>query len=238
MSPRGAFVLAAALCLAGGPGLATARAQVVPNRVTDYADTDRPWTVCDLEQALEVDLDGPARPYHVEWRRCGPRQARWAADGKTIEYPTHFVVVRRDADPPAAIFDNRTEPELSYIQSVRAMRFTGDGREQLLVVSGIYGTGAAWELCALGRVGATLDCWEFPDLGPVMSPHLAADEEVWKSRLVAVADDHLLVEALVYDRNHDPNCCPSRGSLFIELRPADGRFELGRLWRASGKVAR
>lgn len=236
MSRRDALALLAASCLAVGSGLAPARAQVTPNRAADYAADDRPWSVCALAQALEVGLDGPARPYHVEWRRCGPPQARWAPDGKTIDYPTHFVVVTRDAGPPVAVFDNREEPELSYVASVRAMRFTADGREQLLVVSGIYGTGAAWELCAFGRVGLVLDCWAFPDLGPITKPHLAADEEIWKSRLAAVADDRLLVEALVYDRNHDANCCPSRGSLFVELRPAAGRFEPGRLWRASGKA--
>jgi hypothetical protein len=233
---RGAVALVAVLSLAAGPGLGAARAQVTPNRAVDYGAGDRPWRVCGLAQALEVGLDGPARPYHVEWRRCGPPQARWASDGKTIDYPTHFVVVTRDAGPPVAVFDNREEPEMSYVESVRAMRFTVDGREQLLVVSGIYGTGAAWELCAFGRVGLALDCWAFPDLGPAMRPYLAADEEIWKSRLVAVADDRLLVEGLIYDRNHDANCCPSRGSLFVELRPADGRFEPGRLWRASGKA--
>jgi hypothetical protein len=239
MSRRGVLLaVAAALLLAGGPGPATAGGPVVPNRATDYAPADQPWLACGLERALDVRLDGPARPYHVEWRRCGPPQARWRPDGKTIEYPTHFVVVTRGAGAPLAVFDNREEPELSYIESVRAMRFTADGREQLLVVSGIYGTGAAWELCALGLVKGALDCWDFPDLGPTTTPQLAADEEIWKSRLVTVANDRLLVEALVYDRNHDANCCPSRGSLFVELRPADGHFEPGRLWRVPGKADR
>ena len=237
MSRGGALVvLAAVLRLVGSPGSAAAGGPVVPNRAADYAADERPWRACGLAQALAVGLDGPARPYHVEWRRCGPPEARWASDGKTIDYPIHFVVVARDAGPPLAVFDNRDEPALSHIASVRVMRFTADGREQLLVVSNIYGTGAAWELCALGRVDGALGCWEFPDLGPTTKPHLAADEEIWKSRLVAVADDRLVVEALIYDRHHDANCCPSRGSLFIELRPADGRFDPGRLWRVSGKA--
>jgi hypothetical protein len=27
------------------------------------------------------------------------------------------------------------------------------------------------------------------------------------------------------------DCCPSRGSIFVELRPGNGRFEIGRIWR-------
>jgi hypothetical protein len=74
-------------------GAALARAESMPNR-----------------QAVDVDLDGSARPYHVEWRRCGPRRAEWK-------------------------------------------RFTADGRQQLLGLGGIHGTGAAWELGVLGRTG-------------------------------------------------------------------------------------
>ena len=50
---------------------------------------------------------------------------------------------------------------------------------------------------------------------------------------LALADDRLLVELLIYDRAHDANCCPSRGSIFVELRPGDGRFDLGRVWRGA-----
>ncbi|HYB69018.1 MAG TPA: hypothetical protein VEH80_00020 [Candidatus Bathyarchaeia archaeon] len=41
------------------------------------------------------------------------------------------------------------------------------------------------------------------------------------------------MELLIYDRAHDANCCPSRGSIFVELRPGDGRFDLGRVWRGA-----
>jgi len=100
-----------------------------------------------------------------------------------------------------------------------------------VVITGIYGTGAAWELCALGLVDGRLVCWELPALRPAVAPLMAADEESWKSRLSAVTDDRLLIEAQVYDRIRDPNCCPSRGSIFVELRPGSGRFEIGRIWR-------
>jgi len=167
-------------------------------------------------------------------------QAEWKADGKTIDYPTHYypthyvTVARYAAAPtPLVVFDNATDHSLTYIQSVRRMQFTGDGRQQFVVVTGIYGTGAAWDLCALGLINGTLTCWKLPDWGPAMAPLLAADEESWKSLLISVTDDRLLVEALIYDRNHDPNCCPGRGSIFVELRPGDGRFDLGRVWRVS-----
>ena len=162
-------------------------------------------------------------------------QAEWKADGKTIDYPTHYVTVARyaAAPTPLVVFDNAADRSLTYIQSVRRMQFTGDGRQQFVVVTGIYGTGAAWDLCALGLINGTLTCWKLPDWGPAMAPLLAADEESWKSLLISVTDDRLLVEALIYDRNHDPNCCPGRGSIFVELRPGDGRFDLGRVWRVS-----
>jgi hypothetical protein len=137
------------------------------------------------------------------------------------------------APTPLVVFDNAADHSLTYIQSVRRMQFTGDGRQQFVVVTGIYGTGAAWDLCALGLINGTLTCWKLPDWGPAMAPLLAADEESWKSLLISVTDDRLLVEALIYDRNHDPNCCPGRGSIFVELRPGDGRFDLGRVWRVS-----
>ena len=212
-----------------------ASAQPTPNRAPEYEAGERPWLRCGLEQALDVDFEGTGRFYWVEWRRCGPRQAEWKPDGRAIDYPTHYVTVTRDAGaaPALFVFDNAAEPGLTYIQTVRRMQLTGDGRQQLVVVTGFYGTGAAWDLCALGLINGTLTCWELPDWGPAMAPLLAADEESWKSLLISMADDRLLVEALIYDRNHDPNCCPSRGSIFVELRPGDGRFDLGRVRRVA-----
>jgi len=212
-----------------------AHAQPTPNRAAEYTADERPWLRCGIEQALDVDFEGTGRLYRAEWRRCGPRQAEWKADGKTIDYPTHYVTVARyaAAPTPLVVFDNAADRSLTYIQSVRRMQFTGDGRQQFVVVTGVYGTGAAWDLCVLGLINGTLTCWKLPDWGPAMAPLLAADEESWKSLLISVTDDRLLVEALIYDRNHDPNCCPGRGSIFVELRPGDGRFDLGRVWRVS-----
>lgn len=226
-------MLAIALLVTSGAGAGRAGAESMPNRAAEYAGGDRPWLRCGIEEALDVDFEGTGRPYHVEWRRCGPRQAEWKADGKTIDYPSHYVTVTRDAATPAplVVFDNADEPGLSYIESVRSARFTGDGRQQLVVVEGIYGTGAAWELCALGLVNGRLACWELPAWGPAIAPLMAADEESWKSLLRVVADDRLLVEAQIYNRVHDANCCPTRGAIFVELRPGNGRFDIRQVWR-------
>ncbi len=235
MTPRAALLLLLmlALLVTGGAGAGRAGAQSMQNRAPGYAAGDRPWLRCGIERALDVDFEGSGRPYRVEWRRCGPRQAEWKPDGKTIDYPSHFVTVTRDAASPTAlvVFDNADEPGLSHIESVRPARFTRDGRQQLVVVEGIYGTGAAWQLCALGLVDGQLACWELPAWGPAIAPLMAADEESWKSLLRVVADDRLLVEAQIYDKAHDANCCPTRGSIFVELRPGNGRFEPSRVWR-------
>jgi hypothetical protein len=214
-------------------GLPCAAAQSTPNRAAEYAFGERPWLQCGVEQTFEVDFEGTGRPYRAEWRRCGPRHAEWKPDRQTIDYPTHFVTVTRNAAAatPLAVFDNAGEPGLSYIQSVQRMQFTGDGRQQLAVVTGIYGTGAAWELCVLGLVGGTVACWELPNWGPSLASLMAPDEETRKTLLRSVADDRVLVEALIYDKNRDANCCPSRASIFVELRPANGRLVLGNAWR-------
>src|SRR5262245_3387200 len=210
-----------------------ADAQSTPNRAAAYEAGQRPWLRCGVEHTFEVDFEGTGRPYHAEWRRCGPAQAQWKPDGKTIDYPTHYVTVLRQAAAPTAlaVFDNAEEPGLTYIQSVRRARFTGDRREQLVVVTGIYGTGAAWELCALGLVNGRLVCWQLPSWSSAITSLMAADEQSWKSLLRSESDDRLLVEAQVYDKARDANCCPSRGSIFVELRPVDGGFVLGRIWR-------
>ncbi len=205
--PRAALLLLLmlALLVTGGTGAGGAGAQSMQNRAPGYAAGDRPWLRCGIERALDVDID----------------------------YPSHYVTVTRDAASPAplVVFDNADEPSLSHIESVRPARFTSDGRQQLVVVEGIYGTGAAWELCALGLVNGELACWELPGWGPAIAPLMAADEESWKSLLRVVADDRLLVEAQIYDKAHDANCCPTRGSIFVELRPGNGRFEPSRVWR-------
>src|SRR5262249_4163102 len=91
--------------------------QPTPNRIAEYASGERPWLQCGVEQTLEVDFEGTARPYHVEWRRCGPRQAEWKPD-RTIDYPIHYVTVTRSAASakPLFVFDNATEPGLTYIE--------------------------------------------------------------------------------------------------------------------------
>ena len=237
MKPRAALLdlLVPALLLTGVAGVAPAAAQFMPNRAPEYPAGERPWLQCAVEQSLDVDFEGAGEPYRVEWRRCGPRQAEWKPAAKTIDYPSHYVTVARDAASPAplVVFDNTEDESTAYIQSVRTMQLTRDAREQLVIVEGIYGTGAAWDLCALGLVNGALACWEMPSWGPAIAPLMASDEESWKSLLISVADDRLLVEAQIYDRAHDANCCPSRGSIFVELRPADGRFDVGRVWRAA-----
>ena len=236
MTPRAArsWLVIAALLVATAPGPVPASAQsMVPNRASAHSGGEPPWLKCGIQESLDVDFEGNGRPYFVEWRRCGPQRAEWRPDGKTIDYPAHYVTVTRNAPEaePLVVFDNADEPSLLYIESIRRMRFTSDGRQQLAVVAGIYGTGAAWDLCALGMLDGQLDCWARPGWRLAIAPLMAADEGSWKSRLSVVADDLLLVEALIYDQTRDGNCCPSRGSIFVELRPGNGRFDVGRVWR-------
>lgn len=239
MTPAGVLLrlLIPALLVVGSAG--AAGAQSLPSRASGYAAGERPWLRCGIEESIEVDFEGGRRPHRVEWRRCGPRRAEWKPDGTTIDYPVHYVTVTRDAASPAPliVFDNADEPSISYVESIRRMRFTRDGRQQLVVVEGIYGSGAAWALCALGLINGKLACWELPGWGPVIAPLMGADEASWKSLLRSVADDRLLVEAQIYDKTHDGNCCPSRGSIFVELRPVNGRFEPGRVWRVPPEKA-
>ncbi|MFI5374504.1 MAG: hypothetical protein ACHQ8D_07725 [Candidatus Rokuibacteriota bacterium] len=195
-------LLGLALIAASGvraPGLADE--PPTPNRASEYAAGERPWLQCGLEQALDVDFEGTGRPYRAEWRRCGPSQVERKPDRNAFDYPTHYVTVTRNAAAPAPlfVFDNVAEPSLTYIRSVQRMQFTGDGRQQLAVVTGFYGTGAAWDLCALGLINGTLSCWKVPDWRPAIASLLAPDEESWKSLLISAANDRLLVQALIYD---------------------------------------
>src|SRR5260370_34336628 len=120
-----------------------AHAQPTPNRAAEYTADERPWRRGGIEQALDVDFEGTGRLYRAEWRRCGPRQAEGEGDGKTIDYPTHYVTVARDAAAatPLVVFDNAADRNLTYIQSVRRLQFTRDGRRQFLGVPGGDGNG-------------------------------------------------------------------------------------------------
>jgi len=215
----------------GSAAPAAPREAFMPNRAAVHRDA-RPWSECERRVALDVDFEGDGRPHRAEWWRCGPPEARWNDTRSRLEYPVDYLVVYRRAGDrqPRIVFDNAEEPGISHIAEVRRIDFGRDGLQELFVVNGIYGTGAAWRMCALGWVGARLACADVDDYAAAVAASLAPDESLNKALLREIAEERVVVEVLIAARG-DPNCCPSRGSVLVDLLARPGRFATGALER-------
>jgi hypothetical protein len=200
---------------------------------------------CPVVQSWRVrQSDGFTR--EAEWRRCGPQGGAFVGD--SIVWPLQFLVLRQDSlasSHAVYLFSNRAEPGISGLDTTVVIDLDGDGIDELLFVNRIYGTGAAYELCALTVVAGRLRCWSGPDF-PNQAAFLGADEVLFKgwgqtlgppgtetdsTRTRYLTGTSLWFTSPVYHQG-DANCCPTgNASLWLEARPRKGRFERGLVLR-------
>lgn len=200
---------------------------------------------CPVVQSWRVrQSDGFTR--EAEWRRCGPQGGAFVGD--SIVWPQQFLVLRQDSVASSRavyIFSNTEEPGISGLDTAVVIDLDGDGADELLFVNRIYGTGAAYELCALTVVGGRIRCWSGPDF-PEHAAFLASDETLFKGWLQTQgppgtapdsnATRYLTGKSLwftspVYHQG-DANCCPTaNASLWLEALPRKGKFDRGLVLR-------
>jgi hypothetical protein len=200
---------------------------------------------CSLVDEWSVrQADGQVR--RAEWRRCGPEVPEWQGDHGV--YPRHHLLLRADdegASPVVFAIDNAEEEGFHGFDDVTAVDLDRDGTDELFFVDAIYGTGAYFESCALAVREGRILCWPGPDFAldsialrdgetlykgwiPVAGP----PTETGSGPMRAAPGRSLWYFTPIYAPG-DPNCCSSVGaSLWLEARPAGGRFETGLLLRA------
>jgi hypothetical protein len=200
---------------------------------------------CPVVQSWRVrQSDGFTR--EAEWRRCGPQGGAFVGD--SIVWPGQFLVLRQDSlasSRAVYLFSNTVEPGVSGLDTVVVLDLDGDGIDELLFVNQIYGTGAAYELCALTVVAGRLRCWSGPDF-PNQAAFLAAGEVFFKgwgqtlgppgTEMDSTRSRYLTGKSLWFTRQvyheGDANCCPSaNASLWLEALPRKGKFERGLVLR-------
>jgi len=182
----------------------------------------------------------------AEWRRCGPAEPEWR-DNEAV-YPRHHVLLRAgvdEASPVVFAIDNAEEEGIHGFDDVTAVDLDQDGIDELFMVDAIYGTGAFFESCALTVLEGRIVCWSGPDFA-LGSLALGDGETLYKGWIpvagspteatggpMRIAPGRSLWYFTPIYAPGDPNCCSSVGaSLWLEARPAGGRFEAGLLLRA------
>jgi hypothetical protein len=167
-------------------------------------------------------------------------------EGDSIAWPVHFLQIHRDTASTAPLifsYSNLEDPGVSGLDTALAVDLDGDGSTELFVVNRIYGTGAAFEECALTVEAGAIRCWSGPEF-PAQDKVLQAGEVLMKgwgrdlggpgvNREEAgpqfAPGKSLWYRNSVYHTG-DPNCCPSaNATLWVQAIPRNGHFETG-LW--------
>lgn len=200
---------------------------------------------CPVKATWRVrQADGVVRV--AEWRQCGTSGGEWIGDSAV--YPLHFLLLRRDSTPDSPLIfgtSNAAEPGVSGLDTVTVQDLDGDGTDEIMTVQQIYGTGAAFDYCALAVAGARLRCWSGPeDSLPVGA--LRPGEQFFKGWIpvaggpedgkggFAVHPDHSYWMFTPLYREGDANCCPGAGaSLYAQVRAGNAAFHDGLLLRVT-----
>jgi hypothetical protein len=208
------------------------------------ARSDSSASACPVVHAWRLRQgDGVIRA--AEWRRCGPQDGAFVGD--SIDWPLHFLLLRRDSLPSSPlifVFSNAEETGAGGLDTVLAVDFDGDGTDELFYIDHDYGTGASFVPCALAVTGARLHCWreaEYPaqevlSQGEVfykgMIPMFGGPDAARETGDPIYATGKSLWYFTPIYRDGDANCCPTSGaSLWLEARPRNGQFETGLVLR-------
>ncbi len=182
----------------------------------------------------------------AEWRQCGTSGGEWIGDSAV--YPLHYVLLRRDSTAESPLIfgtSNAAEPGVSGLDTVTVEDLDGDGSDEIMTVEQIYGTGAAFDYCALAVAGGRLRCWSGPR-DSLPEGALRPGERFFKGWIpvaggpdagrggFTLQPDHSYWMFTPLYREGDANCCPGAGaSLYAQVRAEGAAFHDGLLLRVT-----
>jgi hypothetical protein len=171
---------------------------------------------CPVKREWTVRVMGDRAPFRAQWRECKPRRA--------LEVPPQQIALWQPGVSALAwALENTDGEDRLLIEKAVTVDLDADGQQEILIVMRHEGTGAFTEWCLAGRKGGAIGCWDSPDLEAPAKKLLGSDEAFggsgWRLRALRRA---LRLERSVYHEGVDPNCCPTRGSVVVRLRPAAG----------------
>jgi hypothetical protein len=209
----------------------------------DRLDTEA--RACPAKATWRVrQADGVVRA--AEWRQCGTTGGEWIGDSAV--YPLHYLLLHGDSTVESPLifgYANSEEPGVSGLDTVTVQDLDGDGTDEIMTVEQIYGTGAAFEVCALAVVGTRLRCWSGPK-DSLPQGTLRPGEQLFKGWIpvaggpdagsggFTVHPDHSYWVSTPVYREGDANCCPGAGaSLYAQVLARDAAFRDGLLLRVT-----
>lgn len=176
-------------------------------------------TDCPEHGSWSADLDGDGPPAEAVWYRCSPASAE-------LDRPVDALVVRGGDGDIRAVYGNVADPTRSRLERVEPLALGDHDAEQLLVGEVFHGAGQHRAWCVLGARDDGLGCWERPRLDALARELLRDDETLCCSGWsLEVEGEGLRLEHPVY-ADDDPNCCPSRGRVVVELAADAGASQL------------
>jgi hypothetical protein len=184
---------------------------------------------CERRASFTAKLGDDTVPTHVEWLRCGPREAMWTDAGE-IAYPSDRLTLTRAGEPPLLLYsndDDRGLDELDYVEELHVG--TGPGAQLFYSVHS-YGTGNIHDWKVMDRSKGKLRTWLVET--PSHRASLRADEHLGKQVGAGVERrGATFIETFAVYETHDPNCCPTRGELRVEYEATGGVLKRRRVWR-------
>lgn len=173
---------------------------------------------CTKKTFLRTVLGDDRAPSTVEWIRCGRRDR---------------VLFTAPDGARTTLFSNAGEEDVVEFEYVRPLALPGKRATRQLVYSvHTFGTGNIHDWRIIDRSEGALREWKVDNVFARWAPLLAQGEDVRKQLESGVSFDggRIVVAGLVYGPG-DANCCPTGGTIYAELLPADGILHVGKVWR-------
>jgi hypothetical protein len=189
---------------------------------------------CPLTQEWSVDFAGNGSPYRVERRHCNAQQlsgfdvpkSQWIQN-EQLEMGYDFLLVLKPSLNELA----HGELEEGAYSSVEPIRL--ENREYLALNGQIWGTSGDHEWCLLAQRGdGQFPCWheQKGDLNNYLRTSLRSHESAKAGWTIAGKDGRVFMESDV-EAPGDANCCPSRGTIQVDLTPKDGVLHWSKVTR-------
>lgn len=180
---------------------------------------------CPVKRQWTARLMADRAPFRAQWLECRPR--------RTLDVPPQQIALWQPGVTALAWGLENTDGENRLlIEKADSVDFDADGLQEILVVMRHEGTGAFTEWCLAGRKGTGIGCWDNPELEAPAARLLGPDEDFgargWQLRVLPRG---LRLERTIYHTGVDPNCCPSRGTVVVELAPRAGKLEISAMTR-------
>lgn len=195
---------------------------------------------CSPIRQWNVDFAGNGAPYRVERRHCDaqelsgfelPRSVGQISNANgELGYDVLLVF-----EPSRDGLIHGEIEEGSY-GSVEQVRF--HGREYFAMNGMTWGTSGDHDRCLLGKDSSgKIYCWKenAEELWSHVRGTLRADENLKPGWTIENTDGSLFVENYV-EAKGDPNCCPSRGKIRVDLVPRSGQLHWAEVTRSGSPL--